>query len=81
MALFSFIKEVLSTHIRLLYSPRDLRFDDAGLIVFNHSGYDHNIYYSVTLTRREITSFQNISENAHYFVYSEYGKENNEQNI
>lgn len=74
MSVFSFIKEVLSTHIRLLYSPRDLRFDDAGLIVLNHFGYGHDIYYSVTLTRKEITSLQNISENTHYFVYSKMVK-------
>ncbi|EFN7818466.1 AraC family transcriptional regulator, partial [Escherichia coli] len=56
MTVFSFIKEVLSPHIRLLYSPQELGFNDAGLIVLNHFGYDNNIYYSVTLTRKEITS-------------------------
>ena len=70
MTVFSFIKDVLSSHIRLLYSPHELGFNDAGLIVLNLFGYDNNIYYSVTLTRKEITSFQNISENTHYFVYS-----------
>ncbi|HBD2403086.1 TPA: AraC family transcriptional regulator, partial [Escherichia coli] len=70
MTVFSFIKEVLSPHIRLLYSPQELGFNDAGLIVLNHFGYDNNIYYSVTLTRKEITSFQNTSENTHYFAYS-----------
>ena len=59
MTVFSFIKEVLFPHIRLLYSPQELGFNDAGLIVLNHFGYDNNIYYSVTLTRKEITSFQN----------------------
>ena len=48
MTVFSFIKEVLSPHIRLLYSPQELGFNDAGLIVLNHFGYDNNIYYSVT---------------------------------
>ncbi|OTD27751.1 helix-turn-helix domain-containing protein, partial [Escherichia coli] len=70
MSVFSFIKEVISPHIRLLYSPQELGFNDAGLIVLNHFGYDNNIYYSVTLTRKEITSFQNTSENTHYFAYS-----------
>ncbi len=71
MSVFSFLKEVLPTHIRLLHSPRDLRLGDAGLIVLNHFGYDHNIYYSVTLARKNITSLQNIAENTHCFVYSE----------
>ena len=70
MKVFSFIKEVLSPNIRLFYSPQELGFNDAGLIVLNHFGYDNNIYYSVTLTRKEITSFQNTSENTHYFAYS-----------
>ncbi len=69
VTLFSFIEKALSAHIRLLYSSKDLRYDDAGLIVLDHFGYDKNIYHSVTLTRKDITFTQNPSDNTLCFVY------------